>query len=519
MTDAQRERVWGMGLPDLAKAYAAVWRANDRDVIRDFALNDRFFLLTQVLGVDVAWHPWVLERCREVERDPDERLDLWSRGHFKSTIITYAGVAQFVLAHPEQSVCIMSYKAGAAEAFASQIKGAFERNDVLLDCFPDVLWADRPDHRGDQWTTSDFTVRRKTNRKEASVSTSGLVSGMRTGGHYDLLVYDDTVTPESVTTPDMIRKTTDAWSMSLNLGTLGHTRHWYIGTRYAMFDTYYEMLKTGTIKERRHVCIDAEGNPVLLPRAEFDKKRAEMTSKDWASQMMQTPVGDGELLMKEEWVRQYDEPPQIPMNVYVFVDTAQKQTKTSDYTVMWVVGFGKDGRYYALDLVRDKLVQSQRCDALFELVERWRPLCVFYEENAAPDDPAYIREQMRRRGNFDLRAFRQKPSDGSKRTRIETLEPLFREGLVWLPQTMRRRLADGTWRDLVADFLRDEFLAYPQVVHDDMMDALSAISAGNDGVKPYLRFPAVRPPKRETSAVEDALLGRSRARQDRLFAR
>jgi len=141
------DHIHAAGLDELADIYAEVWRQNDPDVIRDFILNDRFFLLTQVLNVTVAWHPWVLERCREVEADPDEHLDLWSRGHFKSTIITFAGTTQEILRNPELCVCIISYKAGAADAFASQIKSAFETNEVLLRCFPDILWAERPDHK------------------------------------------------------------------------------------------------------------------------------------------------------------------------------------------------------------------------------------------------------------------------------------------------------------------------------------------------------------------------------------
>ncbi len=516
MTKEQYDIIHRATLPELAKIYAAVWRDNSTEVVRDFILNDRFFLLTQVLDVAPAWHPWVLERCREVEADPDEYLDLWSRGHFKSTIITYAGVAQFVLANPEKSVCIMSYKAGAAEAFSSQIKTAFEKNDILAKCFPDVLWADRGDRRGDQWTVSDFTVRRKTNRKEASVSTSGLVTGMRTGGHYDLLVYDDTVTPESVTTPDQIQKTTDAWSMSLNLGTLNATKHWYIGTRYAMYDTYYAMLQTGTIKERRHICIDAEGKPVLLPLDEFNKKKAEMTSKDWASQMLQCPVGDGELLFREDWIHTFTRAPDIKMNYYILADTAQKQTNASDYTVFWVLGLGADNRYYWVDLVRDKLTQSQRCDKLFELVALWQPISVFYEENAAPDDPAYIRAEMDKRGHFDLRPFRQKSNSGSKELRIESLEPLYRAGLMWIQDQMRYRQYDGTYRNLTDDFFKNEFLSFPQVVHDDMLDAQASMNHAD--VKPFLAFPTVAAQRPKYSAYEEER-GHKTDRNEGLFAR
>lgn len=486
------EEIRAMPLEELGEFYARVLRDNDTSVIRWMCQHDRFFLLTMVLDVRVAWHPWVYARCREVEAEPDERLDLWSRGHFKSTIITYAGVVQEILRDPELSICIMSYKAGAAEAFAAQIKSAFEGNETLLRCFPDILWSDRSDHRGDQWSVSDFTVRRKTGRKEATVSTSGLVSGMRTGGHYDILVYDDVVTPESVTTPEQIQKTTDAWSMSLNLGTLGHTRHWYIGTRYSLYDTYWYMLGLGTIRERRHICIDQDGRSVLLPQEELDKKRKEMTNRDWNSQMMQTPIGDGELLMKREWFRTYERPPSIPMNIYIFADTAQRQSKTSDRTVMSVVGYGSDKRKYCLDMVIDKLNQSQRWQRLAFLVEKWGPSVVFWEENAAPDDVEYFRAKMHEFGHFDLKGFRQKSNSGTKEMRIETLQPEFENGVWWFPAKNLYRTVDGKWIDTTQDFLDNEFLSFPQVVHDDILDCLANTSAGNPDITPFVRFPTLR---------------------------
>ena len=43
------------------------------------------------------------------------------------------------------------------------------------------------------------------------------MDGQPTSKHYRRMVYDDVVTRESVTTPEMIKKTTEAWELFRNL--------------------------------------------------------------------------------------------------------------------------------------------------------------------------------------------------------------------------------------------------------------------------------------------------------------
>lgn len=193
---------------------------------------DRFFLCGCILGRRDLVHPWIYDRCREVEAAPDGYLDLWAREHGKSSLITCAGVIQEVLIDPELTVAIFSGTQKSARKFLHQIKREFETNPILRAAYADVVWTN-PKQDAPRWGLDGIVLRRASNPKEATVEAWGLIDGMPTGGHYGLLVYDDIVTLETVRNPDMVRKATESWEMSDNLGS-GDVRKQHIGTRPAI---------------------------------------------------------------------------------------------------------------------------------------------------------------------------------------------------------------------------------------------------------------------------------------------
>lgn len=723
-------------------------QAKSEEDLRALCKGDLFFLLVHGMGRSDVDCDWLYERCREVQAEPDGCLDLWARAHYKSTIITVGETIRTILNEPNTTIGIFSHTKSVARAFLKQIKREFEGNVLLQELFPHICPPGRGEKRS--WSEDDgLVVVRDKNPKESTLEAWGLVDGMPTGKHFDILIYDDVVTPESVTTPDQIKKTTQAWQISLNLGATHGARRRMIGTRYHAADTYADLIRKGSVKVRLHAAtVDGspQGAPVFLSPEVLEEKKRDMgpyvfachgagsmvLMADWSQkpieevrtgdmvlgwtlpktrggrchfvpsrvvatqyrqaeavesvladgsrhvhtpshkwwtarfdgkhktyaplslengpgsvkaliklqgipdadmrrllnewqcaalgylaamldgegalkhsvvnitqdavphpnvcdkiawaleslgvpfsvcdstrdqrqglqriytilggsrekarlaflmrgllgkqddllrqsyamkvpgkkqrvacveqrtlgvqtvhniqtetgnyvvdgclskncQMLQNPHADAAMGFKTEWFWKTDiHPDGQGMNRYLVVDPAGAKKKSSDYTVMWVVGLNHDGNYYVLDGLHDRLNLLERTEALFDLHKKWQPTGVGYERYGMQADIEHIRAEMERRQyRFPIIEL-----GGSmpKEDRIRRLVPVFAQGRVWFPQRLMKVNYEGRAQDLVIEFFNDEFLTFPVSAHDDMLDCLARILDDDLGA----RFP------------------------------
>ena len=408
------------------------------------ACNDRYFLLSGPLGRKDVLHPWLFARCREVEAAPDGHLDLWSRYHYKSTIITFAGVIQEILCDPDLTVAIFSHTKPIAKAFLVQIKRELESNDYLKALFSDVLW-ENPAREAPKWSENEgIVVKRTSNPKEASVEAHGLVDGQPTSRHYGLLVYDDVVTVESVGSPEQIKKTTDRWELSDNLGSTKGVRKWHCGTRYHFGDTYGIILEWRVLEPRVHAATDdgtLDGAPVLLTPARWEEIKSAQRSTV-SAQMLLDPRAGNVAVFRAEWLRGYEVRPSC-LNVYILCDPSKGgRGARSDRTAIAVIGIDVAGNKYLLDGVRHRMQFSERYQFLKQLYEHWsdqpgvQSCRVGYERYGAMVDVEVIADwQARDKSWFAIEELNF-PRDGTRHAkpdRVERLEPDLRRGKFLLP--------------------------------------------------------------------------------------
>jgi len=519
----------------------------DEQVLAIVGLYDRFFLITQVLRlqsvINRTWRPeWLYERCREVEANPDGHLDLWAREHFKTSIMTFAGAIQEIAKDSplyqvfdppdayfrgpgqEITIGIFSHNTKIARDFVVRVKRELENNPLLPRFYPTVFW-DQPRKQAPVWSRDDGLIcKRVSNPNEATLSGWGLVDGLPTSKHFKLMIYDDVVTEKSVTTPDMILKTTEAWELSDFLSSRidekTPPRKWYVGTRYNFADTYGVMLEREAATPRIYPATDSgtpDGAPVLLSPKEWEKKKRDSSPRTIACQMLLNPLAGEEQELKPEWIRRWEIRPET-LNVAICVDPASSKKKESCNSAFAVIGIDAAWNKYLLDGACHKMDLAARWRMLKYLRNKWikqpgvQTVMVAYEKYGMQSDIEHYEQMMQiEKAAFPITevSWPRDRTQGAKDDRIRRLIPDHQNWKFFYPEVEYDRVADqfnfkpratklqadaikrgkpylvatrimrkdenGELYNVVERVIKNEYLFFPATTWKDFLDAMSRI--------------------------------------------
>ncbi len=352
----------------------------------------------------IATHPWLFDRCREVQAKPDGHLDLWPRAHYKSTIITKLGALQELLINPKLSILIITYTNKFALEVLSFIKKTLEFNDTLKDLFPDILYKDpKKEAPAGTWMQHQIYLKPAVSNNAASIAYSAIGGSQKTGYHAQLRIYDDCVVDKSVTTADNREKTIRYINQSKNLGSPGQSidREWYVGTRYHQDDAYAYLISRGAVTPRVYTATKngkLDGELVFLTPEEWKTKYLTQDEYTLSCQQFMNPT----LLTKSAFSIKYLKPYNVipPCHIFIFIDPASTKNKNSDYTSIAVIGVrprqitsGSSTAYltdkqkamnlekYLLDGVRDRMNLSETWEALKNIYLKWEEFLSLYGNN------------------------------------------------------------------------------------------------------------------------------------------
>ncbi|PKL19557.1 MAG: hypothetical protein CVV49_00540 [Spirochaetae bacterium HGW-Spirochaetae-5] len=449
--------------------------------VRLIAEDDFFFFAWYVLGLPLL-HPYLLARCYEIQDTVSEKYLYISaaRDHWKSVLNTIAFPIWQTTIDPDQTFAILSFQRDKSLGQLMSIKQILETNSLLHQLWPNIFYERK--QQAAKWNIySGLFIKRESTVKEGTYSAWGLVENSPVSNHFDWLFVDDPVTLDNTATVEQIEKVKKSYRMMAGYGTR-RVRIRTITTRYDVNDISADLLKD---KRYKKIIIPSEvdesgkakldGIPVFKTREELDNIRLDFGDADYCSQMLQDPTASNERGLDLNWITYYEALPST-MTKYLLCDPAGSKNKTSDSTVMAVIGCSPLRRFFLVDMIRDKLDVYERFQMLKDMYIKHDPYDVFYEVQALNSDlEVFDREMEREKFYFPIQKF-QSNINNSKKKRIISLGSLIRKKEFLIPHEIFYTDITDVERELISEFINEEYTKFPHnKAHDDMLDCMAMI--------------------------------------------
>ncbi len=356
-------------------------------------------------------HPFIYQGYRAVQHKPWGVMDLWARGHWKTTTKSKDLFLWELIRH-QGTLCqaVISITRDAAKAKVRRLMAEIEGNALLPEIWPDIFAKNSKDY----WPYSpDLGINllpgMKNPRDEAQIEAWGL--DVKPGKHFDRLYFDDVSDEASVNTPGLIaqaRQFYDLWGGSENESAPGGPQRTHHGTPYSAKDLNVQIVTEGLAALRCRPAVDPSdqnprwkdigGKPLYLSEDRLRQKKAEMRDNYGSQYLMDPDKGRQSKLSKSD-LRYYPlrdrERIARSGSKYIVVDPNGWATLGNDYCAIIAVALGSDKNVYILDIYLGNPNPGERVDKIIEFHRRWhRPVATLIEEVNSQGDSYWLKERQ-----------------------------------------------------------------------------------------------------------------------------
>lgn len=375
-----------------------------------------------------------------------------------------------ILNDPDVRILIDSETFAKAKAFMAEIKGHLEGNIMFREIFK-TLYNVYPDakKRDDLWSDSQLNVAaRKRTRKEPTISCGG-VDVTKNGMHYDLIIMDDLMSENNVTTKEQIEKVVNHYKLAYSLLD-PNCPLIVIGTRWDYNDVYQYILdnEANNFNIMVRKAYNPDGSlffPERLTQEFLERVKATQGSYIFSCQYLNEPVDDESATFKKSTMirKSWSEVQGMPMNWYLSVDPSY-EGPYSDYAALVIAGMNHQRDIYVRHVLRAKMTYSDIIENIFDLYNRFQPRTVLIETIAAQKSIQYelVNEQRRRGTWLPITEIRSRTK--SKEERIRALAPFYEFGHIYHIKESPQ-----------IEELEYELIHFPKGTHDDVIDALASV--------------------------------------------
>lgn len=387
--------------------------------------------------------------------------------HGKSEFISNWLPTWYLNHFQDRKVILASYAADYAQKWGSKVLANLTEN-------PTCSIPMRLDMQG---------KKRFVTQRGGQMITAG-IGGPITGEGAHLLIIDDPIKNYEEAVSDRINERNLDWYK-----TVARTRLQpqatviLLMTRWRDNDLAGKLLSEGGFEEIKlpAVCEDAENDPLgrvkgqaLCPER-YDEASLAGTRKDLGEMFFQAlyqqnPIAEGGNIVLAEWIRYYDELPELE-EVALFADLTYKDGEGNDFAVF--EAWGRRGPdIYLIGQIRDRMGFPKQLDAFGRMCESY-PEAFHKEIEEKANGAALI--QVAKETIPGLIANNPKTS---KDARLMAVAPLYRSGNVYYPNPDKH-----PWvRNNVLEITR-----FPRAEHDDTVDVASMAVARLGRVSSALR--------------------------------